>query len=280
MPKSLKNLLGDMGFNLGLVLVLVWTIFPVFWLFLTSIKSEADAFAYPPKLIFEPTFDAYVQIFSRESGGQNWPRFWFNSVVVSSLSTLIAMLVGLPAAYGLTRFRFKSRRLTLFSILSIRFMPPIVIVIPLLFMMRSLKLVDNVLGLSFIHAVFALPFVTWIMIGFFANMPREVVDAALVDGASELGVLFRVVLPIVRPGLAAAALFAALLSWNEFPVALVLTGETAKTIPVAATTLIAQRTIYWDRVAATGIIAIVPTIIFAFFIQRHLVRGLAAGAVK
>jgi len=280
MPKPITKSLKSIGYHLGLALVLLWTLFPIFWLFLTSIKSEADAFVYPPKLVFEPTFDAYFQIFSREAGGQNWPRFWLNSVTVSLFSTLIAMLVGLPAAYGLTRFRFSNRRLTLFAILSIRFMPPIVVVIPLLFMMRSLKLVDSIWGLSFIHAVFALPFVTWIMIGFFANTPSEIIDAALVDGATELGALFQVVLPIVRPGLAAAALFAAILSWNEFPVALVLTGESAKTIPVAATTLIAQRTIYWDRVAAAGIMAIVPTVIFAFIIQRHLIRGLATGAIK
>jgi multiple sugar transport system permease protein len=159
-------------------------------------------------------------------------------------------------------------------------MPPIVVVIPLLFMMRALKLVDNILGLSFIHAVFALPFIIWIMLGFFTSVPRDLADAALVDGTSELGALFRVVLPVVRPGLIAAALFAMLLSWNEFPIALVLTGEAAKTIPVAATTLIAERTIHWDRVAATGMIAIIPTVLFALLIQRHLIRGLAAGIVK
>ena len=265
--------------SLALLVVLLWILFPVFWLFLTSIKSEADAFAYPPKLIFEPTLDAYRHILSSEAGFE-WPRYWLNSVTVASLSTLIALVVGIPAAYGLTRFRFKNRRFTMFSILSVRFMPPIVIAIPLLFMMRSLKLSDSTIGLSFIHAVFALPFVVWILLGFFASVPRDLSDAALVDGLSEMGTLFRIILPVIRPGLVAAGLFAVLLSWNEFPIALVLTSEAAKTIPVAATTLVAERTIHWDRVAATGIIAIIPTVAFAAFIQRHLIRGLSAGAIK
>jgi multiple sugar transport system permease protein len=118
------------------------------------------------------------------------------------------------------------------------------------------------------------------MQGFFAAVPAELVEAAVVDGASEGFALWRVVLPIATPGVVATALFSMLLSWNEFPIALVLTGEHAKTIPVAATTLIAERTIYWDRVSATGVLAMVPTVLIAFLIQRHLVRGLAAGAIR
>lgn len=279
MSRSLPKWLYPLAVNLGLVLVLLWTLFPIFWLLLTSLKSAADAFVYPPKLIFTPTLDAYRNILSDQTGA-NWPRFWLNSTIVALVSTLIALLIGLPAAYGLTRFHLKNARATLFGILSVRFMPPIVIVIPLLFMMRSLNLVNSVLGLSLIHAVFALPFVIWIMIGFFAGLPRDLADSALVDGTTEFGALIRIILPIARPGLVAAALFAMLLSWNEFPIALVLTGEEAKTIPVAATTLIADRTIHWDRVAATGMLAIIPTIIFAAFIQRHLIRGLSVGAIK
>lgn len=279
MSKRDRALLSWLGHHVGLIFVLIWTLFPIFWLFLTSIKSEADAFAYPPKLFFTPTFDAYLNVLSDETGS-NWPRYWINSSFVAVTSTCIAMLIGIPAAYGLTRFEFKSRRTTLFSILSVRFMPPVVIVIPLLFMMRTLNLTNNVWGLSFIHAVFALPFIIWIMISFFSGIPRDLADAAVVDGTSELGALLRIILPVVRPGLVAAALFAMLLSWNEFPIALVLTGEASKTIPVAATTLIAERTIHWDRVAATGMIAIVPTMIFAMLIQRHLIRGLSAGIIK
>lgn len=279
MRKSIPFWLASIGITIALLLLLIWTLFPVFWLFLTSIKSEADAFAYPPKLVFEPTFDAYQRVLSQEDGF-NWPRYWLNSVLVAGISTTIAMLIGIPAAYGMTRFRFKGARLTLFTILSVRFTPPIVIVIPLLFMMRSLKMTDTIMGLSFIHAVFAVPFVVWILIGFFATVPRDLADAAVVDGLSEIGALFRVILPVIRPGLVAAALFAALLSWNEFPVALVLTSESAKTVPVAATTLIASRTIHWDRVAATGMLAIIPTVIFTTLIQRHLIRGLSAGIVK
>ncbi|HUH07524.1 MAG TPA: carbohydrate ABC transporter permease [Egibacteraceae bacterium] len=274
-----RRLAASAAANAGLVGVLVWTLFPIFWLLLMSLKPASEAFAFPPKFIFAPTFDAYYQVLFRQAEGVKWVAYWFNSMKVATLSTSIALLIGVPAAYGLVRFPAR-QRLGLFAILSVRFMPPIVVVIPLLFIMRALKLSDTVLGLSLIHAVFALPFVVWIMIAFFAAIPRDLGEAALVDGAGEWAALGRVMLPIVRPGLVAAALFSALLSWNEFPVALVLTGEAAKTIPVAATTLIAQRTIHWDRVAATGMIAIVPTVIFAAFLQRHLVRGLSAGAVK
>jgi multiple sugar transport system permease protein len=281
MPRRTLKLLGSLAITVGLLLVLAWTLFPIFWLFLTSLKNENQAFTYPPPLIFEPTLDAYYKTLSQDQEtGINWARYWQNSIQVGLLSTSIAMLIGIMASYGLTRFTFKNSRTTLFTILGVRFMPPIIIVIPLLFMMRFLGLIDTVIGLSLIHALFALPFVTWIMLGFFSAVPRDLPDAALVDGTSEVGALFRVVLPVVRPGLVAAALFALLLSWNEFPIALVLTGEAAKTVPVAATTLIASRTIHWDRVAATGILAIVPTVVVAMFIQRQLIRGLAAGAVK
>jgi len=263
----------------GIVAVLVWTFFPVFWLFMTSIKTQQDAFAFPPKFIFIPTLDAYRRLLSDEAGF-HWPRYWFNSMFVAVTSTLLSLALGIPAAYGFTRFRFRRKALALFGILSVRFMPPIITVIPLYFLMQYLYLIDTRTALILVYAAAELPFVVWIMQGFFAAVPVELVEAAVVDGATELFALWRVVLPIATPGVVATALFSMLLSWNEFPIALVLTGENAKTIPVAATTLIAERTIYWDRVSATGVLAMVPTLLIAFLIQRHLVRGLAAGAIR
>lgn len=280
MPNRVRHVLPALAGFLGLILILVWTLAPILWLAVTSLKPSNLALTNPPVFFnFEPTVDAYEQVLSRRAGGANWPRFWLNSVMVGALSTSIALLIGVPAAYGLVRFP-KRQRLSLIGILSVRFMPPIVVVIPLLFLMRGLGLTDTVVGLSLIHAVFALPFVVWIMMGFFASVPRELAEAALVDGAGEWRSLRSVMTPIVKPGLVSAALFAMLLSWNEFPIALVLTGQSSQTVPVAATTLIAQRTIFWDRVAATGMLAIIPTIIVAALLQRHLVRGLSAGAVK
>lgn len=271
-----SKILKSIGLNLGILIVLFWVFIPIFWLFLVSLKPETQVLSRDAGLFFTPTFDAYKWILSE----RGWPRFWWNSIVVATISTSIAMIIGVLATYGITRFRFKNRHVTLFMILSVRFTPPIVVLIPIFFMMKELNMTDSIWGLSFIHAVFALPFVVWILIGFFIAIPSELIDAALVDGLTEFGALVRIIVPVIRPGLVAAALFSVLLSWNEFPVALILTGETAKTIPVAATTLIAERTIHWDRIAATGMIAIVPTVIFAVFIQRHLIRGLSAGIVK
>jgi multiple sugar transport system permease protein len=208
--------------------------------------------------------------------------FTMNSVVVVGLTTLLALLIGTPAAYAFSRMRFRGSENLSSTILSMRFMPPIAVAIPLFLMIKAIGLQDTYLGLILPYTSFSLPLVIWIMIGFFDEVPREIDDAALVDGCSHLAVLWRVMLPLVRPGLVTAALFGAIFIWNEFLVALyVIDSRDLQTISLGAATLVsAQRPIDWNIAAAVGVVTVIPILIFSLFVQRYIVRGLTAGAAK
>jgi multiple sugar transport system permease protein len=245
-----------------------------------SLKNEVDQFAAPPKwLFFSPTLAHYIDAFSTRSFG----RYLMTSLVVSVLSTLCAVVLGTLAAYGLSRFRLAAnmgRRLSLW-ILSTRMFPPIVTAVPLFLMMRDLRLLNTVGALVIVYTAFNLPFVVWMMRGFFQELPRELEEAAMVDGDSRLGALVRVVLPLVAPGLAATAVFCLIMSWNEFLLALVLTQtDAAMTLPVGIAGRVTQYEIEWGVMSAAGVVAMLPILIFAMAVQRYLVRGLSLGAVK
>ena len=253
---------------------------PVYWMLTISLKSEADHFASPPKwFVFSPTLEHYRDAFVVRSFGQ----YLITSAIVALLSTAFALLIGTLAAYALARFemRFKlNRRLSLW-ILSTRMFPPIVTVVPLFLMMRDLRLINTIASLVIVYTAFNLPFVVWMMRGFFNEVPREMEEAAMVDGDSRLGALWRVVLPLVKPGLAATAVFCLIMSWNEFLFALVLTQtEAAMTLPIGIAGRVTQYEIKWGVMSAAGVVAMLPILIFALSVQRYLVRGLSLGAVK
>ena len=253
---------------------------PVYWMLTISLKSEADHFASPPQwFVFSPTLEHYKDAFVVRSFGQ----YLITSAVVALLSTAFALLIGTLAAYALARFemRFKlNRRLSLW-ILSTRMFPPIVTIVPLFLMMRELRLINTIAALVIVYTAFNLPFVVWMMRGFFNEVPREMEEAAMVDGDSRLGALFRVVLPLVKPGLAATAVFCLIMSWNEFLFALVLTQtEAAMTLPIGIAGRVTQYEIKWGVMSAAGVVAMLPILIFALSVQRYLVRGLSLGAVK
>jgi len=209
-------------------------------------------------------------------------RYTVNSIVVTASTVLISLVLATPAAYAFSRLRFRGRDRWATTILSFRFMPPVAIAIPVLLMMRTINLDDTYPGLILPYVAFSLPLAIWILIGFFDEVPRELDDAALVDGCTRLGVLTRVMLPLVRPGLIVAAIFSAIFIWNEFLVGLYLVNSQAlKTIPLGAAGLIsAQRPIDWNVAATVGIVTIIPIFIFSLFIQRYIARGITAGAVR
>lgn len=213
---------------------------------------------------------------------QGMLNFVANSIVVVGAATLLALVIGTPAAYAFSRLPFRGKDNIANTILSLRFMPPIAVAIPLFLMIKAVGLHDIHLGLILPYVAFSLPLVVWIMVGFFDEIPREIDEAALVDGCSHLGVLWRVLLPVVRPGLVVAALFSAIFIWNEFLVALyVIDSRTLETISLgAATQVSAQRPIDWNVAAAVGVVTVIPILIFSVFVQRYIVRGLTAGAVK
>jgi multiple sugar transport system permease protein len=270
------------GFSkyVALSVALAAALAPVYWMFTISLKSEIDHFASPPPWFnFTPTLEHYYEAFVTRSFGQ----YLITSAVVAVISTLCALVLGTFAAYSLARFRLPynlDSRLSMW-ILSTRMFPAIVTAVPLFLMMRDLRLLNTKAALIIVYTAFNLPFVVWMMRGFFDEVPRDLEEAALVDGDSRMGALFRVVLPLVAPGLAATAVFCLIVSWNEFLFALVLTQTDASmTLPVGIAGRVTQYEIKWGVMSAAGAVAIVPILVFAMAMQKYLVRGLSMGAVK
>ena len=251
------------------------TLFPVYWLATLSLKREVDQFAVPPIwLRFTPTLAHYYDIFWLRP----FARYLLNSVVAASFSTLLALGIGTMAAYSLARF--PKPRLA-FWILSTRMFPPIVSVIPLILMLRWVRLLNSIAALIVVYTAFNLPFVVWMMRGFFEELPADLEEAAMMDGQTRLGALWRVVLPLVRPGLAATAAFCLVIAWNEFLFAfLVAQTDVAMTLPVGIAGRVTQYEIKWGAMSAAGVVAMLPVFVFAAAMQKYLVRGLSLGAVK
>ncbi len=253
---------------------------PVYWLITISLKREVDQFANPPRWIgFPVTFQHYAEAF----GTGSFQIYFLNSVLLASMSTIGALLIGVPAAYGLARFEWPRGWDLRISdwILSTRMLPPIVTIVPLFLMLRDVHLLNSLEGLALIYTAFNLPFVVWMMRGFFDEVPREMEEAAMLDGESRTGALLRIVLPLVKPGLAATAVFCLVVAWNEFLFALILTQtEAAMTLPVGIASRVTQYEIKWGAMSAAGVVAMLPVLVFASAAQKYLVRGLSLGAVK
>ena len=267
-----------------LALLAVLMLFPVVWMLETSLKDGRDVYAVPAKFLgFDVTLDHYKDVFVQRggSGASDLAVSFKNSVLVAGFSTLLATLLGVPAAWAYSRFRLKLKRDQLFFILSTRFMPPVVVVIPIFLMYRDLDLIDTKLGLILIYAAFNLPFTIWMMKGFVDEVPSEYEDAAMLDGYSRFEAFHRFTLPLLVPGIAATAVFALIFSWNEFVFAVFLTSsEDARTAPPAIAGLIGGTTIDWGLVAASAMVFAVPVLLFAFLVRKHLVAGVTLGAVR
>jgi len=263
-----------------LIPALMFALAPVYWMLTISLKSDVDQFATPPPwFVFTPTLDHYYDAFVTRRFGE----YLLTSAIVSVGSTLCALVIGTLAAYALARFELPwrlNRHLSLW-ILSTRMFPAIVTAVPLFLMMRDLRLLNTHASLIIVYTAFNLPFVVWMMRGFFADLPRDLEEAALVDGDSRLGALVRVVLPLVAPGLAATAVFCLIISWNEFLFALVMTQtDAAMTLPVGIAGRVTQYEIKWGVMSAAAAVALAPILVFALALQKYLVRGLSLGAVK
>lgn len=254
---------------------------PFLYLAVLSTKKRIEITAQvPPTLNFN--WAQITKNYNEVLFGQGMLSFTVNSLIVVAVATAIAIVIGTPAAYAFSRLKFKRSDSLASTILSMRFMPPIAVAIPLFIMMKFVGLTDSYAGLVLPYVAFSLPLVVWILIGFFDEIPREIDEAAMIDGATHFRILWRVMLPIIRPGLLTAALFGALFIWNEFLVALyIIDSRGLQTISLGAATLVsAQRPIDWNIAAAVGVVTVIPILIFSLFVQRYIVRGLTAGAVK
>ncbi len=249
---------------------------PVIWAFLTSIKLPIDAFAIPPKLIFSPTFEFHYQVWVEKGF---W-RFLANSAVIAVCTVCLSVSIGTMAAYALSRMRTRAAAGLLGGLLAMRMFPHLLLAIPFFVLAKSLGVIDTYLAMVFALVAINQPFTIWLMHGFFVDVPKEIDEAASIDGCTEWQTFFRVVLPIVRPGLWVTALFSLLLAYNEFLFALVLTGPHTKTLPVAIAEYGGEDINYWSLSAAAAVGIMLPIVAFMTLMQRHLVRGLAFGAIK
>jgi multiple sugar transport system permease protein len=270
--------------HLAAVVVSLVFLAPFAWLVIASLSSPVDLLTVPLRWIPKHlSFSRYEQIFS-SSGGTIFGNFraaLLNSTIVASATVAISMTIGVFGAYAFARLRFRGARATLLLFLSTYMVPPIALVIPMYLIMVKLHLLDTRLGLIIVYCSFATPFVLWIMGNYFQTIPRELEDAARVDGCTRIGALFRVILPLARPGLLSTMLFAFLIAWDEFLYALVFTStNAAKTIPVAIAEFTGRFTTDFGLQAAGGILAAVPPVLIAIAFQRYIVGGLSAGAVK
>lgn len=264
-----------------LVLIGIGAIGPFVLLALLSTKKRIDIVGeVPPSLHVDwaTAKDNYRTAIEDDAFG----TFIRNSVVVTGAATLIGLVLGVPAAYGFSRLRFRGRDHWAATILSFRFMPPVAVAIPIALMMRDIGQDDSLVGLVLPYVAFSLPLIVWIMIGFFDEVPRELDDAAMVDGCTRVGALVRVILPLARPGIAVAAIFTVIFMWNEFLVGLfVVSSPDRQTVPIAASTLLTvQSPLDFNTAAAFGVLTLVPILVFALYAQRYIVRGITAGAIK
>lgn len=253
------------------------TLFPIYWIIVSSFKSRIDTLALPPVWLFIPRLDAYLEVFVL----QYYHRYFLNTTVIALATTVISLGFGSMAAYVLDRFPFRYSNVIAYALLATRMIFPIVYAIPLFIVFGNIGLLDTHIGLVIAYTTFSLPYAVWIMAGFFSAIPKDIDEAAMVDGCSRFQAFVRVIMPLTAPGLGAAAIFIMLLAWNEFLFALVLAGGgNAKTLPVAAAQLVGQREIQWNELCAVSTATIVPLLVFFAFVHKYLVRGMIAGAVK
>lgn len=260
----------------ALVLVLALIVLaPFLWLLQMSLKTDADNFAFPPKLAFTPTVAHYRAIWDTA-----FRASFANSAVVAVASTVLAMLIGVPGAYALSRARFRGADHLNLWILASRMAPPIAFTIPYFLVYRHLGLLDTRTGLVLIYLTFNLSLVVWLMRSFFDATPRALEEAAWIDGASLVQAFLRIVVPLAAPGLAATAILCFLYAWNDFFFALILTRTEAMTAPVAVVNFMNYEGWEWGKIAAGGTLVMLPVLLFSFVVRNFLVRGLTAGALK
>lgn len=264
----------------SLITALTWVLvalffFPVAWMFINSFKSENDAASPVPKFVFALDFSSFQRLMDRGMGD-----YLAHSLASSVSSTLLVLVLAIPAAYALTIRPIKKTSDALFFFISTRFMPAAASILPLYMIFKTLGVLDNISALTLVYAAMNLPIAVWMMRSFFSEVPLEIVEAAQIDGANFRTELTRVVLPIVLPGIAAVALICFIFSWNEYFLATLLTSNNAKTTPPFLASFVDGRGLFLGVLSAASTVAALPVIIAGWVAQKQLVRGLAMGAVK
>lgn len=261
--------------------ILAWVIalllfFPIFWMVLTSFKTEIDAFATPPQFIFTPTLENYLHIQERS----DYLHFAWNSVAISFSATLLCMLIAVPAAYSMAFYETKRTKQTLLWMLSTKMLPPVGVLMPIYLLAKGFGLLDSKLVLIVIYTLINLPIVVWMVYTYFKDIPRDILEAARLDGATLLQEMVRVLLPISKGGLASTLLLSLILCWNEAFWSLNLTSSSAAPLTALIASYSSPEGLFWAKLSAVSTLACAPILIFGWISQKQLVRGLSFGAVK
>jgi len=260
-------------FYAGAVALCVGPLFVFIWMIMTGLKTGVQNIAYPPEFLFTPTLENFQAVFQQH----NFFRYLMNSLVIATLATGLSLVLGLPAAYSIAKYR--QGRIGMIILLA-RMTPFVSYLLPWYIIFRHLKLIDTYTALTLTHLIITLPMVAWLMVAFFESVPAELEDAAMIDGCSRLKSFLIIVLPLVRNGIATSAIMAFIFSWNQFLFSLILSGPQTKTVPVAVYNFISYGKIDWAGIGAAATLIVLPVSVFAFFVRKTIVQGLTMGALK
>lgn len=264
----------------GLLTLLTWLValvffLPVLWMVLSSFKQEADAASSPPTFFFVPTLDQYAAILGADIG-----RYFLNSFIATVGSTVLVLLLAVPAAYAVSIRPVEKTRDVLFFFMSTKMLPVVAVIVPIYVVAGRLQVLDNIWTLVILYTAMNLPLAVWMMRSFFQEVPREVLEAAQMDGANLTTTMRTILLPMVAPGVAATALLCVIFAWNEFFFALNLTAVNAATVPVMLVSTMTSEGLFLARISAASVLASLPVLIAGWIAQKQLVRGLSMGAIK
>jgi len=269
------NRVGRYLYVLPIAIALLVAVLPYLWILLASFKRHEDLFSRPIRWFFDPTIENYIELYNK-----GFELFLLNSAIVGSASTLLCLCIGTLSAYCFSRYRIPAGDHLFFYILATRLGPPVAYALPMYLIFDRIGIANSHIGLVLAHTTFNLVLVVWMMKSFFDDVPREIEEAATLDGCGPFRVLFQITLPMCYPGLASVAIFVLIFSWNELLFALILTSNENRTLTAMLPTLIGHPRGLWPQVAAASIIQSLPVLVFIFFVQKHLVRGLTFGAVQ
>ena len=272
--------------GVALTLVGLFFLFPVVWVLLMSFMTNQDVLRSTPSLLFSPTLDNYVSLIHGELKSDvgtltsDYMNNLWNSLLLSSSSVVLSLLLGVPAAYAFARFKFRLGEDIAFTLLSFRFAPPILVLLPLQLYFQDIGLYDTHIGLIWVYQLITLPLILWIVRGYFEDISPDIEHAYRLDGHSWIKTFLRIAVPLAGPGIAAAGLLAFIFAWNNFIFALILGSSSVQPVTVGAMAFITASGIQYGQIAAALMLSVIPTATLAMFAQRYLVEGLSLGAVK
>lgn len=258
-----------------IALICCLVIFPFLWMIMVSLRNKVDIFN-PGNWLVTPTLKNYITIIDKN----NIMKFFANSIVIATITTIVSLILGSLAAYGFARYNWKKKEDRAFWVLSQKFLPPMAVVIPYFLMGAFVGILDTRLLLIICYTTFNIPFTIWMMRGFIEELPRSVEEAAYIDGCTKMQCMRKIILPLVAPGMVATAIFCVINSWNEFVFANFLTSIHAKTVPTSIMMYLSVSGVKWGEMAATGVLSVLPVLIFAIIVQKNMIRGLTFGSVK